>query len=366
MRIGIDVRALMEGKTTGVETYVINLLHALFKLDQKNQYVLFANALGHIDARIRIFQYPNIEYRIFHYPNKIFNILQNFFAWPKVDRMLGRVDLFFSPHWRVLPLSRGTPLVVTFHDLSFEIYPEFFTLWKRMWHKFMGYKRAAKADILIAVSENTKRDLKGLYKVPEEKIRVVYSGVSARDKPRELIPGLPEKFFLALGTFEPRKNLDAVTAAYQEYLKKSIQKLPLVIAGNKGWKIKLEFAAALRDKIFILQNISEDEKTHLYEHAAALLFLSFYEGFGFPVLEAASFGIPVIASTAPSLAEIAGNFALFVNPFRASQACNAMIDIEQSESLRQSLSQRGLRAVKNFTWERTAEQVLEIFNSLEK
>lgn len=367
MRIGIDIRALMEGKTTGVQVYITNLLHALFKLDQKNRYILFANSFGNIDKQLKIFNYPNMEYKIFHYPNKLFNFGQKIFHFPEIQKLIGRIDIFFSPHWRVLALDKKVPLVVTFHDLSFEIMPQFFSWRRRFWHKFMDYRYAAhRATHLVAVSESTKDDLIKFYRIPGQKISVIYSGVKREQTPRERgrMSGLPAEFFLFFGTFEPRKNLDGVLGAYEEYSKKSKVKLPLVLAGSAGWKINLNIPQNLKNQIYILQDVSEAEKTSLFQSAFALLFLSFYEGFGFPVLEAASFGVPVIGSFGTSLSEIGAEFVLFVNPFRSSQVALAMIALEEDQRYYDDLKERGLRVVSSFSWEKTAEQMLQLFSRL--
>lgn len=364
MRIGIDLRALMDPKITGVQIYVINLLHALFKIDSQNKYILFANSFSQIESRIKIFHYPNVEYRIFHYPNKIFNTLQKFLALPKIDKIVGGVDLFFLPHWRTFASSAKVPLVLTFHDLSFEVNPDFFSWWRRMWHRFMNYAGAARrASAIIAVSESTKQDLIDIYGISPNKIYTIYSGVK---KPSEgtllKFPHLPARFFLSFGTFEPRKNQLAVLAAYAEYLQNSPSPLPLVVAGASGWKMKsIQLPDKMKDLVFILKDVSEEEKGYLYDHAFALLFASFYEGFGFPVLEAASSGVPVIASYATSLAEIAKGFAVFVNPLRSSQIAQAMLDLEAVPSYYEDLKKRGLEAVREFTWENTARETLKLF-----
>lgn len=382
MRIGIDVRALMEGKTTGVQVYITNLLHALLKIDQKNEYVLFANSFTPSPTlpprgRENIKEFPSLDgrgkgrvrgdkaqYKFFRYPNKLFIPAQKFLNFPKLDRLLGGVDLFFSPHWRTTALSAKTPLVVTFHDLSFEVIPEFFTPWKRMWHRFMDYRGAARrADKIIAVSQSTKDDLVNLYKVSPGKIRVIYSGLPPApagyhrlvyDTPAKF-QNLPAGYFLSFCTFEPRKNLTGVLAAYEAYRHRNKNPRPLVLGGASGWKVKLP-----KDTVFF-KDVNESEKAYLYQNAFALLSLSYYEGFGFPVLEAAARGVPVIASYATSHAEIGKDFALFVNPLRPCQVAQAMLVLEQEPEFYSKLKTQGLKASQGFTWEKTARETLKLF-----
>jgi glycosyltransferase involved in cell wall biosynthesis len=370
MRIGIDIRALMEGRTTGVQVYLTKLLRTLFENDQHNQYVLFANSFADVSGRVKIFDYPNVSYKILRFPNKIFNFFMKFFAFPKVDRLVGGLDLFFSPHWRTLALSKRVPLVITFHDLSFEVLPGFFTWRQRVWHKIMNYRgAAARATRLIVMSESTRQDLVDFYKIPAEKISLIHSGV---DEPaaQTVLPAspaaLPAKYILAFGTFEPRKNLEAALKAYQEYYSKSPDRLPLVLAGSSGWKTDLRIPEEIRRSVYFFSNVSEKQKALFYRGAFLFLFLSFYEGFGFPVLEAASYGVPVIASFATSIAEIGNKFVLFVNPFRPSQVADAMLSLEQDRGFYQSLSDRGRLAVKEFVWGQTAKKTLQLFNETVK
>lgn len=364
MRIGIDIRALMEGKTTGVQVYIVNLLHALFKIDQTNQYLLFANSWSDVSGRVKQFNYPNVRYRIYRFPNKLLIFFQKFLNFPKIDRLLGGVDLFFSPHWRVLALSKNIPLVLTFHDLSFEVVPEFFTPWQRFWHAFMNYRAAAlRAAKIVAVSLSTKSDLVNLYHVAEDKISVIPSGVAFGEK-AEKPPGLPEKYFLFFGTFEPRKNLRAVLLAYREYRQKSDNPMYLVLGGSRGWKTQIHLDPEIGKSVIIIQNLTEGQKAYMYRHAYAFLFLSFYEGFGFPILEAASQGRPVIVSYATSLLEIGRDFALFVNPFRPSQTAQAMLALEQDMSLYKRLSAAGTKTAVGYTWERAARETLKIFSEV--
>ena len=359
MRIAVDIRSLMEGKTTGVEVYLQNLLHNLFRVDQKNEYILFANSWRDISKSLALFPYPNVRLKITRYPNKLFNIMQRF-GWLKVEKFTGPIDLFFSPHWRVVSLSSNTRLVITFHDLFFEIMPGFFTWRRRLWHWFMNYRRAAnRATAIITVSENTKSDLTRLYRIADNKIFVIYSGITKKENKR-----VSRRYFLYLGTFEPRKNIEAVLSAYAEYYATSSKKLPLIISGSSGWTTKIIIPEFLRSQILVRQSIDEREKSELYQGAFAFIFPSFYEGFGFPVLESAQIGVPVISSYNSSIAEIGSDFVLFANPFHPRQVAKAMITLESDPRLYEELVKKSLNSAAKFDWEKSARSTLALFEKI--
>ena len=199
MRIGIDVRCLVLGKRTGVEEYALALLGSIFERDRENEYVLFYNAWR---KRTLDFswatKYPNVTIRSFRFPNKLFNLCLWYFRYPKLDRLIGGVDVFFAPNLNFISVSKQARLIVTAHDLSFEYFPETFSLKQRLWHYLVNFRGlAVRADRIIAVSASTKDDLISFYGLSADKITVVQSGIGNRfsvfDLPRIpvlLVPSL--------------------------------------------------------------------------------------------------------------------------------------------------------------------------------
>jgi len=380
MKIGVDIRVLMDEYYSGVSEYAANLLSALFLIDKENEYKLFYNSWHNLDTRLNSWNRPQARVIGLHIPNKLFNYFcQKLFARPKIDQALGGVDIFWSPHFNFTSLSIKTKKVITVHDLSFLRYPEFFSVRKNFWHKALGVKRILQtADKIIAVSENTKNDIIELTGVSQDKVQVIYSGNNAVK--REFTSQETEEFFnkhklsgrlmLYLGTIEPRKNISGLIAAYNELRLKneSLADVKLIMAGANGWKNKKIYSewknSPYQNDIIFLGYISQKEKKILYSKSVVFVYPSFYEGFGFPPLEAMTYGLPVVCANVSSLPEVVGDAALMINPFKPEEISGALKLILSDESLRQTLIKKGFARVTNFSWEKTAQEYLKVFKEL--
>ena len=223
------------------------------------------------------------------------------------------------------------------------------------WSAKYALKKARK---IIAVSVSTKNDLVNLYGANPEKISVVYHGATAlKSETRTKKPQ-----FLFLGRLEERKNITGLIQAF-ELLKKRYQ-LPhkLILAGSSGYgyrKIKSKISQSkFKDDIIELGYISEKEKRRLFGEAEALVFPSFYEGFGLPILEAQANGCPVITSDLSSLPEVAGAGAILIQP-EVEQICQAMYKVIDDTNLRDRLIKEGYRNIKKFSWQKCARETLK-------
>ncbi|HHD92387.1 MAG TPA: glycosyltransferase family 1 protein [Candidatus Portnoybacteria bacterium] len=377
MTIGIDIRILASGKRSGIEEYLLNLLPNLFKLAPEIKFKLFYNAFRRTKLDYPWLELPNVEIKEFSLPNRfVFDPLATFLSQPKVDALLGEVDVFFSPHFLLTPLSKKCPRVITFHDLSFEYLPEFFSRRKRIWHwQINPRKQAQRANKIIAVSQSTKDDLTNLYHLPAEKIQVIHSGISQEfyqveknnPKLKEIREkyNLPQKFILYLGTIEPRKNLNSLILAF-DLLKKEgyLNDCQLVLAGSRGWLYRDIFYLAKKSKfsseILFPGFIQSEDKVYLYNLSSLFVYPSFFEGFGFPPLEAMACGVPTITSYATSFPEMVGSAALMIKPDDWGQLAGVIKEIWQDEKLREYLIIQGLEQSKKFSWQKTAEETLEI------
>lgn len=383
MRIGIDIRCLAEGKRTGVEEYTLALLEELFESDQENEYVLFFNAWRkEVPDFTWLSQYRHVSLKVFRFPNKLLNLSLWYFGFPKLDLLVGGTDVFFLPNLNFAAVSKETKLVVTTHDLSFELFPETFSWKQRFWHFLVNFRGLVRrADRIIAVSQSTKDDLATLYHIPEEKITVIPSGIDERFQKMdrndpELLRvkekyHLPYKFILYLGTFEPRKNITALIQGYsalRDSQNPLLEKYDLVLAGTPGWKCDDIFLAREqsrhRDKILLPGFIADQDKVALYNLASVFVYPSLYEGFGFPPLEAMASGVPVITSHSSAVPEVVGTAGITIDPYQPDELYRALQSVLTDHEFAETLSEQGLVQAKKFSWQKTAAVTRSLFGSL--
>jgi len=378
--IGIDIRVLVLGRRTGIEEYLLNLLPEIIRRNPEMTFRLFYNALRKQKLGYAWLDAPNVEVYSFPIPNRALLFPANaLFNYPKADRLIGGCDVFWSPHIFNVALSHGVKHVITVHDLAFERHPDFFPTGKRWWHKYlMAPKRQLRsAHEVLAVSQSTKDDLKELYSIPEARIKVVYPGIGQEFKPLSKTgPGiaavrkkyrLPGPFILYFGTIEPRKNIRALISAFELFKRqsKNSANTALVIAGDQGWLYREVFEAARRSPfhshIMFTGFVDPEDKPALYNAAEVFVYPSFFEGFGFPPLEAMGCGIPVITANRSSLPEVAGDAAILVNPYRPEEIFLALEELQAFPDLRETMRQKGLARAAKFTWDSCAQETMAAF-----
>lgn len=384
MKIGIDLRALAAGRHTGVEEYTRGLLGSLFELDRKNEYFLFFNAWRESKPDFSwIEKYPNVKLLRFRFPNKLLNLSLWYLSFPKLDRLLGGMDVFFLPNLNFAAFSKKVKVIVTAHDLSFEYFPETFSWKQRLWHYLINFRSLLRrADVILSVSHSTASDLEEVYRLPAEKIRVIPSGIDERFQPMSRNDPtllavkekyhLPYRFILFLGTLEPRKNIESLLLAYETLEQTRVgeeSQYELVIAGTSGWKSEALLEkikhSPVREKIHLIGFVAEEDKPALYNLASVFVYPSLYEGFGFPPLEAIACGIPVIASHSSSLPEMIGDAGILIDPYRPDELLHALRGILSSKSLQADLKLRASERQRYFTWFQSAQGFLDIIRKWE-
>ncbi len=376
LKIGVDIRCLMSPTRTGVAEYTYELLNAIFKIDKQNQYWLFYNSYTDVSEHSPLWSQNNIHYVATRWPNKLFNASIKFLSWPKLDKLVsrhGKLDYFFSPNLNFTTLSKDVKQILTVHDLSFKFFPQFFSIKQRLWHWAINPKKqCSQANTIFALSENTKRDIVNYYKIAPDKIRVASGAIStifnkpAADKEKvKQKYNLPNRFILYLGAVESRKNIIGLIEAFEKTYSQLPNSYSLVIVGSgAGWKNKQIYqralASPLRDKIEFIGYVDAEDKPGLYSLSELFVYPSFYEGFGFPILEAMACGVPVITSNRSSLPEIANNAAYLINPNRPAEIADAIVKMLTDTNLKEHFKKLGLEQVKKFNWETAAKQWLDL------
>jgi glycosyltransferase involved in cell wall biosynthesis len=387
MKICIDVRCLMQGRRTGVEEYTLNLLLGILEEDKKNSYVLFYNAWKNPVFDFSVFEkFNNVKIRRTKIPNKLLNFSFWYFSRPHIDKLCGGADLLFMPNINFGSASNKCKLLLTIHDLSFERYSKYFSLKRRLWHDFINSKKLCKkADKLIAVSDSTKNDLISLYKIKLEKIETVHSAVDenfriisrndARLMKIKKKYRLPYKFVLYLGTIEPRKNILGVIQAYdalQQFAgdsnNENLKKYKLVLSGEKGWLSEKIYSGLTgsenKNNVLVINSVPDEEKVYLYNLASLFVYPSFFEGFGFPPIEAMKCGVPIIASNNSSLPEIVRDGGILIDPDEPDDIFRAMKEILLNRELGERLIKIGSENAAEFKWKETAQKYLDITNKM--
>lgn len=372
MKIAIDLRSLSSGTVSGVENYCMNLVESLLLLDRQNQYLLFYNSIR--AKQLPDFHYVNSTIKQSRIPSKILNLAFKF-NLTQIEKFTGECDWLFMPNLNQFNIGPNTKLAITVHDLSPVVTPEFYNLKRKIWHKFLNYKKAfERANTLFAVSEYTKDDLIRIFNISAKKIKVVSPGINRAAFNQGILInnqrlvrnlyGLPGDFILFLNTIEPRKNLAGVISAFEKIKSPA----SLVIAGRLGWKYKKDFklieSSKKSAKIKYIGYVSEEHKPALIKMAKILVYPSFYEGFGFQPLEAMAVGTPVVVSYLTSLPEMAGGAGLLVDPYNSNSLASAIDQILTNEKLRELLIQKGFAQAEKFNWQKTAEEVLDSFKVL--
>ena len=372
MNIAVDLRSLSTGTISGVENYTINLLENLLPLDKQNSYTLFYNGLA--KSKFGDFHFVNSRVKNTRWPNKLLNLAFKSNLM-KLENLAGDFDCLFMPNLNQFYVRSKAKVVLTVHDLSPVLAPEFYNVKRRLWHWFLNYKKAfSRADLLLAVSEYTKQDLIKCFNIDPNKIKVVYPGIDHKSfKPISDVAmlrsirnqySLPGDFILFLNTIEPRKNLINLIKAFDQL----DSPCDLVIAGRKGWKYSEIFDAAKASKKFAkihyIGYIPEEQKPAIISLARVLVYPSFYEGFGFQPIESMALGVPTVASNVTALPEITGDAALLVNPYDVLGIAKALKVALEDEQLRSRLKEKGLQRAKDFSWQKSAQGILDGFNKL--
>jgi glycosyltransferase involved in cell wall biosynthesis len=381
-QIGIDITsALTQGG--GIGRYTRELVRALLSLDSNNRYTLFSakipppfyerkqQLLNSLSAQSAVNYRPSILgerwlYRLWYrlrlpVPVQIFT---------------GRIDLFHSPDFVLPPISGGIPTLLTVHDLSFIHFPETFPPTLVDYLNRVVPWSVDRATHILADSNSTKMDLVQHWAIPQEKITVLYSGVSQDYQPitdeirlanvREVYDLGNSPYLLSIGTIQPRKNFQMLIKAFAPIANRHPHNL--FIAGGKGWLEDEMMAEASRqgiaDRVRFLGFVADEHLPALYSGASIFLFPSLYEGFGLPVLEAMACGVPAIISNSSSLPEVGGAAVMQLDPEIPEAWSEGMERVLSNPLLAENIVEAGFTQFKRFSWEKAARKLQLVYESL--
>lgn len=361
MRIAVDASPAAKRPRTGTEFYTLHLVLSLAEVDESNEYTLLLN--DEVPEEFATLP-PNFG------PRPIPQ--SRLWAQTRLARELrrDRPDVFFAPA-NVIPFLHPPRCVTTIHDVAFHYFPECYSPLARWYLELTTRFALSRAVRVISVSEATKKDLVQIYGADPARIEVIHSGAPpGRDRPPSADEvastlnghGITPPYLLFLGRLEQKKNVPRILQAFLQLKERGIPH-QLVLGGSPGVgfaEIERLIEASPFAPDIVMTGYVGEEKECLYAAADVLVFPSLYEGFGFPILEAARYGTPVVTSRVSSLPEVAGQAALLVDPLEVDEIAEAILQLLHDPDLRSELIERGYERLEEFDWKNTATRVLGV------
>jgi glycosyltransferase involved in cell wall biosynthesis len=378
MRVGIDIRALDPGNPTGIGKYIYSVLRYLAQLDGRNTYNLYYPVRRNSSTWIRKNLGSSYVTHMGWVPEFLsaekFNKL--WFEWYLPSRIRkDKIDIFHGPSFS-LPENGSAKRIVTVHDLSPVLFPG---LYKGISSEAIvnSTRRSIEgADLILADSEHTRKDIIETYGVSSTVVRRVYLGLDDRydgivsNECIETVKrkyGLPESFIFHVGSYHPRKNAEAIIKAL-EILRRRRKKVQLVLSGKRTryFEHLREMVCNLRleNAVVLLGYLPDGEIRALYSAAKAMVYPSLYEGFCLPIVEAMASGLPCVVANRACMPEIAGGAAIAVDPDKPEDIADAVVTVTEKEEVRQGMIASGYRCAKRFSWRETASQTLKAYRDI--
>jgi glycosyltransferase involved in cell wall biosynthesis len=379
MKIGIDIR-LIGKKRTGDEVVFFNLVKNLARLDTVHIFELFTDIidkeiLQEISQDLGIVERNN--FKIISLPTKN-KFSWNFWTLPRYLRN-SPVDIYLTQYITPFFVPHSVKIVTIVHDISFNFFPQFIKFSDLVFLKILIPLSLKRADKVIGVSQFTRDEIIKFYKIAPEKVDYIYNalGDDFLSKPPSLAEKkavrekyqLPEKYFLYLGTLQPRKNIPHLLRAFA-HIKDRLDGVKLVICGNLSAHntdrqlTKTVKALNLSEEVIFPGFIAEKDKVAIFAQAKVFVFPSLYEGFGIPPLEAISQDVPTLVADIPSLREVIAEGALYASPNEVENFAEMLYNLDKDEELRGRLIQTGKTRISFFSWEKSARQLLAIFEKM--
>lgn len=369
MRVCVDVQSAV-AQRAGVGRYTKSLVDHLPALQGDDELALFW-----FDFMRKGSPFPEqaVHERVVRWcPGRVVQKAWKTVRWPPFDLLAGDHDVYHFPNFIIPPLSGGKA-VVTIHDMGFMRFP-LFTEEKNLNYLEKRIKPTVKrADAVITVSEFSADEIAELLPIARDRIVAIHEGIDPKFRPqapesvthmREEL-GLDRPYLLIVGTIEPRKNLPLAIEVFE--------RMPefdgtLVVVGGRGWRCESLFermaTSSRASDIRYIGYVEDHQIVPLYAGAELFLFPSFYEGFGFPPLEAMACGTPVVSSAGGSLAEVLGDGAVVLNAFDSETWVENVRRVLADSGLKEALVNRGRAQASSYTWEATARKTWDVYRGL--
>jgi glycosyltransferase involved in cell wall biosynthesis len=362
VNIVVNTRLLRPGKLDGIGWFAHETLRRLVRAHSEHRFTFLFDR----PFPPSVLYAPNVSARWFGPPTR-HPLLYRLWLEGRLPRVLRQLkaDLFISTDG-YLSLRSSVPAIAVVHDLNFEHHPEDLPPAYRAWYRTYFPQFARHARRVVTVSEYSRQDIMARYGVAADHVDLVYNGVSERYTPISEKEALSERqlrsggapYFVCVGSLHPRKNIARLLAAFDQVAEKHTQ-VHLVVVGDTFW-MDPRMRTALRqmvhaDRLVFTGRLDQPRLHHTLAAAHALVYASYYEGFGIPMVEAMRCGTPVLAARATSLPEVAGDAALYCDPFSTEDIASCMRQLLTNEPLRQDLRAKGLERAKKFTWDATAQ-----------
>ncbi len=366
-RIAIDARKLHD---FGIGTYIRNLLKQLARIDQVTEYVLLCRP-----SDTAVVNELGVNFRAVAETARNYSLGEQI----RIPLALRRedADLFHAPHYVLPPLTQCRS-VVTIHDVIHLLFPQY--LPGRLAYAYARaslWAAAKRADRILTVSETSKNDILRRFKVPAEKITVIYNAIDERfnvrpsDEQMQRVRDryqLDQPFVLYVGNIKPHKNLERLIEAFDLLRRSGFDQLRLLLIGDEISKYPALRRAVHRHKLHkyvrFFGFVPIETLAVLYRQATVFVFPSLYEGFGLPPLEAMASGTAVVTSNVSSLPEVVGDAALLIDPYDPEAIAEGMRQVLTDPQLRATLCARGRLRVQQYSWQRSIEQVHAIYEEV--
>ncbi len=371
MRIAIDAR--MSGRGfTGIGRYTTELLNHLARIDSKNEYLVLLRKDNFAECQIK---QPNFKKVLADFPHYSLSEQTKFLKF--LNKL--NLDLVHFPHFNA-PIFYRKPFIVTIHDLIHTLYPgkKKSRILHRLFYGLVIRSAVKHARYVIAVSDNTKRDLEKILHTDSAKIGITYEAVDPQYHEildHQKIVSLKAKyhivkpFLLYIGNWRYHKNVHGLVAAFNLIKDRYKVDCQLVITGKMGKPEQAEAEAAIKNSPYrrdiILPGFAPEEELPLFYNAATIFtFPSFYEGFGLPPLEAMACGTPVVSSKVSSMPEVLGDAAIYFDPRDTDKMAEQIVKVFQDTNLQKQMKIKGLEQVRRYSWQRMAKETLAIYQKI--